>query len=406
MKKITLKFKELYTMFAHEHIDDTIVKTNKKIFVKNSDGKLTQIKGLIRKSDQNMYHVHLKNGIIHNCADKHYLKTDQGLFKYSKDLTKSDSLLIFNSVPSQVISSEFYKTDYAYDISIDAPHEYITPNGLIHHNTTIARILLDSLVKNDMDILAMNGSDTNGIDVVRNTIVGFLKSPAYASKFKYVYIDEFDGTSSAYQGALRNIMETYADTGRFVCTANYQSKIIDPIISRFQVFEMKTLPKEYVIKFAQKILKEEKIEYDDNSVELIVTTMLPDVRKVINTLQKNTIGKKLKKIDMASITSVEKKICGLIVQICDDISTSKKESTLNQNVPQILELLSKESEPDYRQLYQNLFLHPTLPMWAKIKVNQYQNSHMSCAVPSAHFTAMTFDIVQAGMTFISMFCKK
>lgn len=272
--------------------------------------------------------------------------------------------------------------------------------------TTLARIIYDCLVKNEMDGLIMNGSDSTGVDNMRTTVQSFLKSPPYKSKLKIVYIDEFDYVSNNAQAILRNMMESFADNGRFIVTGNYQSKIIDPLISRLTVFEMKTMPKEFVMSYARKILKAEKVEFDENSVDLVVQTYLPDVRKVVNTLQRNTINGKLKKIDAASIVSIEKKICGLIIQICDDLGTNKKDATLNQNVPQIMELMSSESEPDFRQIYQSLFFHEKLPMWAKIKVNQYQNTHNVCAVPSAHFMAMTFDVVQSGMTYFSMFSKK
>lgn len=272
--------------------------------------------------------------------------------------------------------------------------------------TTLARIVVETLIKNDMDALLMNGSDSTGVENMRTTVQGFLKSPPYQSKLKLVYIDEFDYTTQNAQAVLRNMMETYADNGRFIVTGNYLSKVMDPLLSRFTVFEMKTLSKEYVIEYAVKILKAEGVDYDLNSVELIVQNFLPDVRKVINTLQKNTVSKKLKKVDVNSIVSVEKKVSGQIIQICDDLNSSKKEATLNQNIPQILEMISKDSEPDYRQIYQILFFHEKLPTWAKIKVNQYQNMHSSCAVPSAHFMAMIYDIVQAGMTFYSMFGKK
>jgi len=269
--------------------------------------------------------------------------------------------------------------------------------------TTISRILIESLIHNDSDLLMMNGSEATGIGTVRDTILGFVKSPPYNSKLKIVFIDEFDGTSQQYQQSLRNIMETYSDNARFICTCNYPSKIIDPILSRFQIFEMKTLSKGFVLEYAKKILDEEKIKYDKNSVELIIASLLPDVRKIINTLQKNTIEKKLKKINVDTIISTEKKICGQLIQIAENIGGDSQKETINRNVPQIMELLSSGIDPDFNHIYQTLFYHEGLAAWAKIKVNQYMNTHQSSMNPSIHFMAMVYDIIQAGMSFFSMF---
>ena len=271
--------------------------------------------------------------------------------------------------------------------------------------TTLARILIDALIRNDMDVLIMNGSDSTGVEVMRTTVQGFLKSPPYEAKLKIVYIDEFDYTTQNAQAVLRNMMETYADNGRFIVTGNYWSKIMEPIQSRFTLYEMKTIPKEFAMEYATGILKSEKVEYDENSVDLIIQGLLPDVRKAINTLQKNTIDGKLKKIDVNTIISNEKKICGLAVQLAENMGSDSEKGTMNRNIPQIMELLNGESEPDYNHIYQTLFFHPEFPAWAKIKVNFYMNNHNSCANPSAHFMAMMYDIVQAGMTFFNMFKK-
>jgi DNA polymerase III gamma/tau subunit len=272
--------------------------------------------------------------------------------------------------------------------------------------TTLARILIESLVKSDMDALVMNGSDSTGVESMRTTVLSFLKSPPFKSKFKIVYIDEFDYVTQNAQAILRSIMETYADNGRFIVTGNYMSKIIEPLFSRFTLFEMKSVQKEFVVNYAKEILKSENVEYDDNSVDLIVQNFLPDVRKAINTLQKNTSNGKLKKIDVNTIITNENRICGLIVQLCDDIPTERKEVTINNCVPQILTLLNNESEPDYHHIYQCLAFHEKLPLWAKIKVNYYNNYHNSCASPPQHFMAMVYDIIHAGMVYYEMFAKK
>jgi len=272
--------------------------------------------------------------------------------------------------------------------------------------TTLARIVTDALIQDEMDLLELNGSDSNGVENMRTTVQGFLKSPPYRAKLKIVYIDEFDYTTQNAQAVLRNMMEAYADTGRFIVTGNYWSKVMEPIQSRFTLYEMKTLPKDFVIDYAKNILDNEKIQYDIQSVDLIVSSLLPDVRKIINTLQKNTVDKKLKKIDVNTIVSNEKKISGLLIQISESIGTDSEKATINRNIPQIMELLNTEHEPDYINIYQTLFYHENLPAWGKIKVNEYMNRHNSCVNPVSHFMAMAYDIIQSGMTFFNMFGKK
>jgi DNA polymerase III delta prime subunit len=272
--------------------------------------------------------------------------------------------------------------------------------------STVARIIVDSLINNEMDVLRMNGSDSTGVENMRTTVAGFLKSPPYQSKLKIVYIDEFDYTTQNAQAVLRNMMEAYADNGRFIVTGNYWSKVMEPIQSRFTLHEMSTLPKEFVVEYAKTILKNEKVKHDDNSVDLIVSSLLPDVRKVINTLQKNTAKGQLKVVDVNTLISNEKKIIAQLIQIVENMGTDSEKGTINRNVSQIMELLNGENEPDYNHIYQSLFYHEGLAAWAKIKVNEYMNKHTSAFNPSIHFMAMIYDVIQAGMTFYSMFGKK
>ncbi len=269
--------------------------------------------------------------------------------------------------------------------------------------STLARIIVDSLIDDEMDLLMINGSDSTGVDVMRNSVQGFLKSPPYKAKLKLVYIDEFDYTTQNAQAVLRNMMETYADNGRFIVTGNYWSKVMDPIQSRFTMFEMKTLPKDFVINHVKTILNNEKVTYDDDSVDLIVSSLLPDVRKVVNTLQKNTSNNKLKKIDVNTIISNEKKIAAQLIQIAENIGQESEKATINRNTPQIMELLNNGHEPDYNHIYQILFFDSEIPAWGKIKVNEYMNKHFSAANPAAHFMAMIYDIIQSGMEFYKIF---
>jgi replication factor C small subunit len=267
--------------------------------------------------------------------------------------------------------------------------------------STTARIIVDTICESDMDCLPFNGSDITGVDFIRDEVQEFLKSPPYKSKLKIVFIEEADFLSQNSQSALRAIMEKYSSNGRFMCTGNYISKISDPVQSRFQMFEMKTISHEFAIKYCTDILQKENVEFDNETVNLVVKNFLPDVRKVVNILQQNVINKKLKKIDVNTIVSTEKKVCSLIVQMCDDMLTERKDKTINTNMAQIHKLTNNDL--DYRSIYETLFYYDSLPLWAKIKVNQYSNSHQAAIIPSIHFTACVYDIIQSGLSYLKAF---
>ena len=68
-------------------------------------------------------------------------------------------------------------------------------------------------------------------------------------------------------------------------------------------------------------------------------------------------------------------------------------------------LLNGSVEPDYRFVYEALF-KGKMPPWGKIKVNEYANKHISCAIPMIHFQAMILEIITAGKTYVQMFKPK
>jgi len=268
--------------------------------------------------------------------------------------------------------------------------------------STVARILVDNLIKHEMDVLLLNGSDTTGVDTIRSEVQGFLKTPPFASKLKIVYIDEFDYMTSNAQAALRNIMEKYADNGRFICTGNYITKIIDPLQSRFQIFEMSTIKEDFATEYCENILEMEEVKYDKKSLKLIVSNLVPDVRKIVNTIQKNVVDKKLKKIDVNSVISIEKKIGGMIMQICDSIKDGKGHNIANQHIPEILKIVA-DNTIDFRHIYQILSDSEGFPLWGKIKLNQYSNTHQGAAVPYVHFMACVYDVIQTGLIYYKTF---
>ena len=95
------------------------------------------------------------------------------------------------------------------------------------------------------NLLELNASDERGIDVVRHKVKDFARTKSIGNyPFKIIYLDECDALTREAQQALRRTMENYAATCRFILSANYSSKIIDPLQSRCTVLRFKPLDDE------------------------------------------------------------------------------------------------------------------------------------------------------------------
>lgn len=147
--------------------------------------------------------------------------------------------------------------------------------------TTIAKILISSL---DCDSIIINASSERGIDIIRSKIKQFAMMSSL-KKWKIVFLDEADGTTPEFLFALRNLMETFAEQTRFILTANYINKIIEPIRSRCQLIEFNHLGKKQIRILLEKILNSESIEFDVDDLLILIDLYYPDIRSMINNLQ-------------------------------------------------------------------------------------------------------------------------
>ena len=152
--------------------------------------------------------------------------------------------------------------------------------------TSLAKLLAADVF--DVDYLYVNASDENNVDTVRNKISEFARTSSLRGQFKIVILDECDNFASlSSQKMLRALMEEVSDTTRFILTANYSHKVIDPIKSRCT--ELDIVPDiQGIAKRLFCIIKEENIKVDEEQYPRILSLIKrfhPDVRTIISQFQ-------------------------------------------------------------------------------------------------------------------------
>ena len=211
--------------------------------------------------------------------------------------------------------------------------------------TSLAKIIAKHL---DADVLYINASDENSVDVLRDKIKGFASTAGF-SKWKIVILDESDYTTQNFQAALRNVLETYSRSTRFILTCNFIEKILDPIQSRLVPFHIVPPDKKTVAKRAVEILRLENIEFDPKDVVALIEKDYPDQRKIINSLQRNSISGKL------VVDNDVRLISGYCDKILNELKTVKDPQTTFKNIRQIIaDSKVRQFDDLFRYLFDNL----------------------------------------------------
>lgn len=214
--------------------------------------------------------------------------------------------------------------------------------------TSLAWLLLKMLGVEKSDIKYINGCTDNGIDVVRD-IENFVSTMAFGD-FRYVFIDEFDYFTPNAQAGLKNMIEEYTQVARFVFTANLGHKIIPPIKSRCQTFEMQNLDRQQFFERIATILVTEGVNLNENNLEVLddyVNASYPDLRKCINLLQQNCVNNTLNRPSSMTASGT----ADYVVQAVALFREGKVTEARKLLAPK---LNGNEFEEVYRLLYQNL----------------------------------------------------
>ena len=207
--------------------------------------------------------------------------------------------------------------------------------------TTLAKLLVNNI---DCDYLYINASDENSVDVVREKVKNFASTLGFKD-MKVIILDECDYITPNAQAALRNLMETFSKNCRFILTCNYVERIIDPIQSRCQSFQIIPPDRKQVAQHLANILTNENVQYDIKDIATIVNSGYPDIRRVINGSQRQVVNSKLV-IDENTITQSDYKTKALEI-----LKTQDKKNSF-QNIRQ---LLADSKVTDFSDLFRLMF---------------------------------------------------
>tara|TARA_Y100000361_G_scaffold100804_1_gene90546 strand:- start:365 stop:1288 length:924 start_codon:yes stop_codon:yes gene_type:complete len=224
------------------------------------------------------------------------------------------------------------------------------PHLLLHGQagtgkTTLAKLIVNNI---DCDFLYVNASDENSVDAVRDKIKNFASTAGF-KPFKIIILDEADFLTPNAQAALRNIMETFSKHCRFILTCNFVERIIDPIQSRCQTFQVIPPDRKQVAQHLCSVLDQESVLYKLEDVAILVNAGYPDIRRVINAGQRQSISGQLV-IDKQSEVLNDYK-----VKLLDILKSNKDKKTSFTEIRQLLaDSKVKDYSDAFRLLYDNL----------------------------------------------------
>ena len=212
--------------------------------------------------------------------------------------------------------------------------------------TTLAKLLVNNI---ECDHLYINASDENSVDTVRNKVRSFASTIGFKD-MKVIILDECDYITPNAQAALRNLMETFSRHTRFILTCNYVERIVDPIQSRCQPFQIVPPSRKEVASHLYNILHEEGVDFQIDDVGTLVNGGYPDIRRIINFAQRQVVDGKLS-IEQDNLVAIDLNINVFCSQLVNVLKTqSKKDAFVT-----IRKMLADNKITDFADLFRLLY---------------------------------------------------
>ena len=207
--------------------------------------------------------------------------------------------------------------------------------------TTLAKLLVNNI---ECDYMYINASDENSVDTVRNKVRGFASTMGFKD-YKIIILDECDYITPNAQAALRNLMETFSKHCRFILTCNFVERIIDPIQSRCQSFQIIPPSKKEVAKHVHGILLKENVMSNMEDLNGLVNAGYPDIRRVINSCQRQCVDGMLV-VDKQSLVESDYKM-----KLMEIIKKESKKDAFKS----VRKLLADSQVTDFAELYKLMY---------------------------------------------------
>ena len=250
--------------------------------------------------------------------------------------------------------------------------------------TTLAKLLVNNI---ECDHLYINASDENSVDTVRNKVRNFASTIGFKD-MKVIILDECDYITPNAQAALRNLMETFSKHTRFILTCNYVERIIDPIQSRCQPFQIVPPSRKEVAVHLNNILKEESVTFEMDDVATLVNGGYPDIRRVINFAQRQVVDGKLS-IDQNNLVAVDLNVNVFSSQIVNVLKTQNKKDAFVT----IRKMLADNQISDFADLFRLLY----------DEVDDYGTGHIAeCILTIAKYQLSDAQVVDKEINAMAM----